>query len=109
MAIIKRTMIDTVEIQMNGFVGVRFLLALEEDSVILSYTYHRTVVPPGHDPMLYINAVNECLAMDGRGFPSIETERIVEVQEICTLAHTEARITAYNASIAEQLARWQPP
>lgn len=61
----KTTLVDQIELQRTGDVGVRLVLLLVEDGVILSTKYHRTVVPAGGSVAVQMDAVNAHLISMG--------------------------------------------
>ena len=80
MALIKRKVIDLIQVLEDGQIQVREATVVEEDGVQISRTYHRHVVAPGAD-------------LSG------EDARVKKIAEV---EHTSAVITAYNDLIASQ-------
>jgi hypothetical protein len=78
MALIKRKVIDLIQVLEDGQIQVREATVVEEDGVQISRTYHRHVVAPGAD-------------LSG------EDARVKKIAEV---EHTSAVITAYNDLIA---------
>jgi hypothetical protein len=76
----KVTVVDRIEVLENGSVQVRTKTAIMEDDVEISSKFHRHVVAPGDDY-------------------SGEDAR---VQTICSVTHTAAVVSAYQAAIAQQ-------
>lgn len=61
----KITLVDQIELQRTGDVGIRLVLLLVEDGVILASKYHRTVVPAGGSVAVQMDAVNANLISMG--------------------------------------------
>jgi hypothetical protein len=78
MALEKVIVVDKIEVIENGCVQVRTKTAIMEDGKQISGTFHRHVVAPGDDY-------------------SGEDAR---VQAICSVTHTAAVVSAYQAAIA---------
>ena len=76
MALKKQVVVDLIETIENGCVQVRTKIAILEDGVQISGTFHRHVVAPGQD---YSN----------------EDPR---VQAICAAVHTPEVVAAYQAA-----------
>jgi hypothetical protein len=74
----KVQIVDRIEVVENGTIQVRTKTAIKEDGVEISSKFHRHVVVPGADY-------------------SAENER---VKAICSVTHTPAVVSAYQASIA---------
>jgi hypothetical protein len=72
--------VDLIEVIESGVVQVRTKTAIKEDGVEISSKFHRHVVAPGDDYS----------AEDAR------------VQAICSVTHTAAVVSAYQAAIAQQ-------
>jgi len=77
MALTKETVVDKVEVLENGTVQVRTATRVLEDGVALSSSFHRHVCTPDHD----------CTNEDPK------------VQAICAAVHTDAVVSAYQASL----------
>jgi hypothetical protein len=80
MALEKVEIVDRIEVLENGIVQVRTKTDIMEDGKQISGTFHRRVVAPGDDY-------------------SGEDAR---VQAICSVTHTTAVVSAYQAAIAQQ-------
>jgi hypothetical protein len=80
MSLEKVTAADLIETLENGSVQVRTKIAIKEDGVEISSKFHRHVVAPG----------NDYSGEDAR------------VQAICSVTHTTAVVSAYQAAIAQQ-------
>jgi hypothetical protein len=80
MALEKIETVDRIEVVENGVVQVRTKTAIFEDGKQISGTFHRHVVAPG----------NDYSGEDAR------------VKAICSVTHTAAVISAYQAAIAQQ-------
>ena len=80
MALEKIEIVDRIEVVENGAVQVRTKIAIKEDGVDISSKFHRHVVAPGDDY-------------------SGEDAR---VKAICSVTHTAAVVSAYQAAIAQQ-------
>ena len=78
MALEKVIVVDKIEVIENGCVQVRTKTAIMEDGKQISGTFHRHVVAPGDDY-------------------SGEDAR---VHAICSVTHTAAVVSAYQAAIA---------
>jgi hypothetical protein len=72
--------VDRIEVVENGCIQVRTKTAIEENGVEISSKFHRHVVAPG----------NDYSGEDAR------------VKAICSVTHTAAVISAYQAAIAQQ-------
>jgi hypothetical protein len=80
MSLEKVITVDLIEVVENGSIQVRTKTAIKEDGVEISSKFHRHVVVPGAD---YSNE-------DAR------------VKAICSVTHTAAVVSAYQAAIAQQ-------
>jgi len=80
MALEKIVVVDRIEVLENGSVQVRTKTAIMEDGKQISGNFHRHVVAPGDD----------YAGEDAR------------VQAICSVTHTAAVVSAYQAAIAQQ-------
>ena len=80
MSLEKVISIDLIEVIENGSIQVRTKTAIKEDGVEISSKFHRHVVVPGADY-------------------SGEDAR---VKAICSVTHTAAVVSAYQAAIAQQ-------
>ena len=80
MALTKRVEIGSIEVLPMGEIQVRTDTIIEEEGVELSKSYHRHVCEPGHD----------CTNEDQR------------VQDIASVAHTSAVVTAWAKLLASQ-------
>jgi hypothetical protein len=78
MALEKVIIVDRVEVVENGSVQVRTATRIMEDGKQISGTFHRHVVAPG----------NDYSGEDAR------------VKAICSVTHTAAVVSAYQAAIA---------
>jgi len=69
-----RTIIDRIEIEpQTGNVGVRMLKQIIDDQgLVLSSQYHRTVIDAGTDPAAQMAAVNVHLGT--MGYPAVKVE-----------------------------------
>lgn len=76
----KVTAVDRIEVVESGAVQVRTKTAIMEDGKQISGTFHRHVVAPG----------NDYSGEDAR------------VKAICSVTHTAAVVSAYQAAIAQQ-------
>jgi len=72
--------VDLIEVVENGSIQVRTKTAIMEDGKQISSKFHRHVVAPG----------NDYSGEDAR------------VKAICSVTHTAAVISAYQAAIAQQ-------
>jgi hypothetical protein len=80
MALTKELIVDRIEVLENGVVQVRTKTVIKEDGVEISSKFHRHVVAPSDDY-------------------SGEDAR---VHAICSVTHTAAVISTYQAAIAQQ-------
>lgn len=78
MSLEKKTIVDRIEVLNNGCVQVRTKIAIFDDGVQVSGTYHRHVIAPGDD---YNN----------------EDTR---VQAVCASIHTPEVVEAYQQLVA---------
>lgn len=69
MTIVKRTMLDQVELTRGGDVRVRVALELVEGPEILGTKYHRISINFNEDLLAQMAAVNQDLA--GMGYPAV--------------------------------------
>jgi hypothetical protein len=76
----KAIIVDLIEALENGTVQVRTKTAIKEDGVEISSKFHRHVVAPGDD----------------------YSKEDARVQAICSVTHTAAVVSAYQAAIAQQ-------
>lgn len=97
-----RTDIDLIEVTGDGTVQIRFSLKILDDDQQIDCKWHRTSIPPGHDPDEQIEAVNNNLLQMGRS--PVESARLAELRTIVALAHTEDRVAAYRQKM-EDIAR----
>jgi hypothetical protein len=80
MSLEKIEVVDLIEVIENGIVQVRTCTRIKEDGKQISSTFQRHVVAPGDDYS----------AEDAR------------VKAICSVTHTTAVVSAYQAAIAAQ-------
>lgn len=80
MAIEKKVYVDQTEVLRSGIVQVRTRTDVVEDGIVIGSSLHRHTIAPGDDY-------------------SQESE---QVQAICSAAHTQEVIEAFNAAIAAQ-------
>ena len=76
----KVIVVDRIEVIENGCVQVRTKTAIMEEGMQISGTFHRHVVAPGDD----------------------YSKEDARVQAICSVTHTAAVVSAYQAAIAQQ-------
>jgi hypothetical protein len=76
----KVTSVDLIEVVENGCIQVRTKTAIKEDGVEISSKFHRHVVAPNDD----------------------YSKEDARVQAICSVTHTAAVVSAYQAAIAQQ-------
>lgn len=81
----KMTLIDQIELQRTGDIGIRLVLLLVEDGVVLSQKYHRTMVPAGMSAAAQMTLVNNHLAAMGE-----EQVQPADLNRITALANTDA-------------------
>lgn len=73
----KMTLVDQIELQRTGDVGVRLVLLIVEDGTILSQKYHRVVVPAGGSVPEMMDAININLtAMGEQPVQAVDLARI---------------------------------
>jgi len=77
MALVKKTVVDLIEVVENGCVQVRTKTAIMEDGKEISSSFHRHVVAPGDDYS----------AEDAR------------VKTICAATHIQSVVDAYKATL----------
>lgn len=67
----RKTVLDQVEQNRAGFVGVRIAFLLVEDGVEIDSKWHRTIVPHDIDPAAQMQAVNDHLAVMDPPMPPV--------------------------------------
>ena len=86
---LKRTVIDQIEITRDGTIQLRMAKAVvDDDGTVLSSGWHRTIVPPDGDVDLQMQAVNSHLVM-GLGYPAVAAADIERVKAIIPVVHTK--------------------
>lgn len=77
MSIERKTIVDTIEIAVNGAVGVRLALMLVEGDVVLSSKWHRTMIPQEISPAEQLAYVNDHLLQMGEAqLTSTDIQRV---------------------------------
>lgn len=87
----KQTKLDRMEILSNGVIQIRLAKQIVEDGVVISQSWHRTVIPPVTNPSDQMAAVNTHLIQ--MGFPAL-TE-LTELESIAGIIQTEDRKQAW--------------
>lgn len=86
--LVRRTVIDQIELRRDGATQIRFGLVIEEDRVEIDCKWHRTAVPPGGDLDAQIAAVDAHLAL--MGHPPVERDMIDDAKAIAALGAKKA-------------------
>lgn len=97
--LLQRTIIDQIEITSGGVIGIRFAKQIVDaaDGSVKATAWHRTVVPPGTDPMEQIAVVNTNLeAMDEARVDASKDELVKMLPAVVALAHTPEKIAKYQ-------------
>ncbi len=94
--LIKRTIIDQIELTRSRIIQIRFRKEVVEDGNVLAFEYHRTSLPPGISLDDQMAAVNENLA--AMGCARVEAGDIERIRAIVNVEHTPEVITAYRAA-----------
>lgn len=81
----KMTLVDQIELQRTGDIGVRLVLLIVEDGVILSQKYHRTMIAAGASASGQMGLVNAHLAAMGE-----QPVQASDLDRIVALATTDA-------------------
>lgn len=99
----KQTVVDQIEITRNGTIQLRIAKELvDDDGTILTSSWHRTSLPPGHDIDAQMAAVNAHLTQ-GLGFPSVSASDIDRVKTLAAPAWTDDVVQAYLDEVAKSL------
>lgn len=113
-----QTVLDQVEVTRDGTIQVRLTLEIVDDAGnVLASAYHRTMLPPGHDINLQMDAVNAHLQRMGKapvGLPDVaklhDVGAIVWKPEVvkayqdkqAAAADFEAELAAANAAMGKK-------
>lgn len=84
MAIKRKTVVDQIEANRNGNIGIRLCLLLVDGNQELSSKYHRTIIDNSVTVEAQMAAVNEHLASMGE-LP-VGADDLAKIQNFCTLA-----------------------
>ena len=99
MAITRRTSLNQIEVLENHIIQVRLGKLIEEDGVMLNTRWHRTLINPGEDAQLQMEAVNEHLVLMGEvPLPQEEIDRIVAIAGV---EHTPKVVLQYRTEQAK--------
>lgn len=79
MTIVRKTVVDQIEINRNGSISIRLGLLLIEDGEEVDCKYHRTVLEPGTAAADQFALVNDHLAAMGK--PQVSADDIAKVDE----------------------------
>lgn len=79
MTIVRKTVVDQIEINRTGNVSIRLGLLIVEDGEEVDCKYHRTVLEPGTAAADQFALVNEHLANLGK--PEVSAEDIAKVED----------------------------
>lgn len=99
-----KTVIDRLEIDRDGIVSVRLTLEIVDDVAgVVASAYHRTMLPPGHDINLQMNAVNAHLQQMGR--KPVDTAGIAKLHDVAGSIWKPEVVKAYRDKVAAAEAR----
>ena len=100
MALVRKTLIDQIEVLANGVLQVRLNKCIVDDATdaILAAQYHRTVIEPGTDPAAQMEAVNQHLRLMNE--EPLGAESIARISRLAAVEHTQKVVAAHVARLA---------
>lgn len=94
--IVKKTVVDQIEVTRAGNIQIRFALLLLEDGKELDSKWHRTAIEPGGDVDAQLAAVNEHLVQMGKA--PVELADVARVKAIVPVVHTPTVVASFLAA-----------
>lgn len=85
----RKSVLDRVEIERDGTVGVRILLLLVEGGEELSQKYHRTSIPVEVDPTVQMGYVNDHLRQMGE--EELDVDSLADIASLHAVAVVRAQ------------------
>lgn len=99
----KKTVIDRIEVDRAGVVGIRFGLLLVENGVEIDCKWHRTAIEPGGSVDAQIAAVDAHLQSMGKATVEKSGGSVDRLKSIVTVVHTDEVKAAHAAERAKRV------
>lgn len=92
----KRTVLDRMEIDRNGVIGVRLAKeVIDDDGTVLASDFHRTMLPPGLDIDTQMAVVNQHLQQ--MNCAPVEADELQRIKAVAPIVWTDDVKAAYAA------------
>ena len=105
--ITQQTVLDKIEINSDGSIGIRLTLLVNNGDTQISKAYHRTMINPGDDIDAQMQAVNDNLA--AMGDQPVSSDDIQQIKDHSGVKWTPAVLTAYQAKVSLAASKLQAP
>lgn len=107
MMLVKKTIIDQIEITRDGTIQIRCaLMVLEDGKEIGATQWHRMSIPPGADVDAQLALVDDHLSARGVGpssdrlvkYPAVDRARVSQLKAVRDIVHTPEVIEQYETA-----------
>ena len=96
--ITQQTVLDKIEINSDGSIGIRLTLLVLNNDTEISRAYHRTMINPGDDIPTQMQAVNDNLA--AMGDQPVSDADIQSIVDHSGITWTPAVVATYQAKVS---------